>query len=802
MERQKKQYFRTFVLVSAFALRKQVLVLFVTLGACVGIAAEELDIAAIDFEAVSAEELEALYATLESEENIISNITVTAQKRAQNINEVPVSLSAYSNEFLAKNAVVEAQHLDSLAPSLIISHNQAPSTTNLSIRGIGTSATNFGLESSVGIYVDGVYRARQSSILNLLHDVEAIEILRGPQGTLFGKNTPSGAVLLRSRKPVFEGFGELTVGAGNFDSHELGVVVSDAITQDLAYRVSGVTLQRDGMFDDITFGNEALNTRDRSSMKLQLLWKPGKQWEVHATADVNKIDEICCTAVTFQDNVSTIFLSPPQPGSDAGIIGLGGQITTAGQFRDLTSTLSKLPQSTLDENGVSLEVNGTFSDTILTSVTAYRHYEVAEDYEADFTTLDVLTVDDAVGIYSFSQEFRLDTQIGDAFDVMTGLYYYDQRLNTRRDLIFGSDAASFFGLGGGLDGESLTTITSGEQRSLALFSQSEYRFDEELSIFLGLRYTHEEKKFVGEYRESAVLPPIPIALLSPRTDTDEELDVEELTGTAKLLWQPNDNLAAFISYANGFKSGGMNTQRIAASDEVVFLPETTDSYEIGIKAKIPSHDLFFNAAVFDARISDYQASTFAGDGFVLENAGSLETKGVELDLNWQPMDRLLLSVAYAYTDATFDEFENGTCQVAFDFHTLGPDPLGLRPTECDQSGDRVALVPEHTARTSVERSFVLAKTIDSSVSLHWNYQSDAVMDSNNDPLKTQDAYSTFDAEWILSFGEHTRLLFWGKNLTDRLHYGTVFDVPNQDGKLNTYPRENRTFGMRLTRTFQ
>ena len=255
----------------------------------------------------------------------IEEIVVTAQKREQNIQDVPISITAISGAQLEERGITDVFDLQQSAPGLTVQQNQNATTSNFSIRGVGTSGSNFGLESSVGLYVDGVYRARQSSMINEMVDMDRVEVLRGPQGTLFGRNSPSGAVLMHTKAPEHEFGGYISADIGNFDLRSINGAIGGTLVDDVfAYRFTGFSTDRDGYVDDINLGDDEINDRNRQGFRLQLLYTPSDDLSARLIVDHSEIDEACCAAVTvrnnylvFPRNSLTGAISPaPSPGTD------------------------------------------------------------------------------------------------------------------------------------------------------------------------------------------------------------------------------------------------------------------------------------------------------------------------------------------------------------------------------------------------------------------------------------------------------------------------------------------------------
>ena len=301
-------------------------------------------------------------------EHPLERVEVTAQKRTQDLQDVPVALTVVSGTDIAESVSLDIYDLQGYVPAFQAFQSQSATNSSFSVRGIGTSSQNFGFESSVGLYVDGVYRSRQNAVINDLVDIDAVEILRGPQGTLFGKNTPAGAVVFRSKAPTFEngdGFVSGTLGSDNL--YRLSGATSISLVDDrLAARVSGFTTQRDGWIDDVNLGKNTINNRDRSGVRLQALYTPNEDVSIRVIADYAELDEHCCGALTLQSNAIANDIAG-KFGSDALLMMPPVSATLFGgeSFYDYTTALSALPVSAMTDKGLSAEVNWQISDTLL-----------------------------------------------------------------------------------------------------------------------------------------------------------------------------------------------------------------------------------------------------------------------------------------------------------------------------------------------------------------------------------------------------------------------------------------------------
>ena len=838
-------------------------------------------------------------------DQFIEEIIVTATKRPEPLQEVAVAVTAVTSDALEVSGVEDAYSLQEQVPSLTVGRSQNSTTASFGIRGVFTSSQNFGLESSVGLYVDGVYRARQSSVITNLVDIEQIEILRGPQGTLFGKNTPSGAITMQTVKPAASdgsasneanAFVEVTGG-------DLGLVNISAasniplIDDTLALRATFFSAQRDGYVDDVALGSDVINDIDRFGGRLQLYYTPNDRLNLRIIADYSEIDEICCAALTRQDNIFAFGRTGPGgvpiPGTDFVLQTLfGGTTFTGAQFENRIMALNQLPRATNEDSGLSVEFNYDFENSTLTSISAYRSFDTTDQIDADFSNVDMLTKLNTSEQSSFSQEFRLAGTMGDRASYVTGAYYFTQDLDADNTLSVGPSFADFFvgdcrlfetvpgfpqptsaqgSVACLVDGIAVATagipgppfgpgplppaadsfvnggfareIMLQDHSSWAVFSQLDFDLSDSFRLTVGLRYTKEDKDLNGQFLQNtlgtppdlvaigteaalfqanpaiynpytpsslAALAPIRQAgwgqylldVTRPHAPVVETIDDDQVTGTIKLSWFANDSTMFYVSYGTGFKSGGTNTDRINAASSPIFGPETSDAIEIGMKADFETSRL--NIAVHDTQIDDYQANSFTGLGFNLSNAGEADTQGAEVEWWWQPNDTFNLQAAYTWNTADFENFLAGTCWVATPFHTGQPDPGQTDPAVaiCSRSGGRLPSVPEHNVYIAPSIRFSLGENIRMFIRPEYNYYSDTMTDGNNEPLKLRDSYDIWNLRVGLDFESiDANLTLWGRNLADEAHYETIFDVPIQDGKLNAYPREPRTWGVTFRKNF-
>lgn len=829
---------------------------------------------------------------------VLEEVVVTAQLREENIQDVPVAVSAVSGAWMSANSIKDLNELMTSVPSLVIGTNQSASTGNFAIRGVGTGGQNFGLESSVGLYVDGIYRARQSAVLNQLVDVEAVEVLRGPQGTLFGKNSASGALLVRSVAPRHEHRGFIEVTAGNYDLRNLNAAYNYPLGEKLAGRTTLFTSERDGFIEVANLGGR-LNDRSRRGLRQQFLYE-GDDLRLRLILDHAEVEEACCAALAFRDSfVASARTNGGTPvyGSDAILAQLGGTVYRSGSFGGRALSLNAPPNSESDDSGVSLQLDLPLGRLDFVSLTAWRRFDTNDFIDADFSDVDLVSRHYGSDQDMLSQEFRLSGS-GERLRWLGGLYFYRQQLDSRDLLSMGSQlpayaiAASPEVLGKLMatpaplfdyintayaqslprqlaapvvPGNTIHDSSEQDHRAEAIFGRIDLDLSERLELNLGLRYTDERKTMRSRFRESVPTPgpdvlnatavgtalaitgeqlkqamgapagdgsggsynpvlaamnPVPhlgslqalftpgwascrvSSRFCPLPDIGARLDDSRVTGNIGLSWRVDDQTLVYASWGTGYKSGGTNTDRIGPGFDTVFASEDTTSVELGLKRDFAS-GLRANLALYSMEVEDLQTNTFTGTAFNLQNAGRVEVQGFEAELWWQPTDQLDLRLAYAWTDARFEDFDKGNCQLANIFHTGNPVEAAQLAAQgfCSRSGDRVSNTPEHFLSLNASRSFLLDGGRELELGAEYVYYSDQVMHNSNDPFARQPAVDLLNLRARLSFNHGIEALLWVRNATDEDWYGTVIDTPLQDGKLSAYPREPRTFGLSLRKDF-
>jgi len=441
----------------------------------------------------------------------LATVTVTGTKREQTLQETPVAISVVGAEEIERAEILDFQDLQTLVPSLTIRQQQSSASTSFFIRGFGNGANAIGLEPSVGIFVDGVYRSRAAAYIPDLPNLERVEVLRGPQSTLFGKNASAGVVSVVTRGPQFEPSGNIEASVGNFNALRLKGGVTGPITETLAFGLSGSVNQRDGYAEDLGNG-EKYNERDRWGIRGELRFVPNENLDVRFIADYDQIDEQCCLLTNIVEVEPTI----AEPITPSNVVrSLGGQVVSEDPFSyDVFYDL--IPINEIENYGFSLHSEYDFGFATLTNILANRTSNSLADFDSDATNINIFgsNVSDTE-IETFTQEIRLTSNPSESrLDWMIGAYFLDETIDIESSLAYGDEYRAFLsGLVGnpalfpalevGLNvpvgtfaaaGQGVSESISQDNEAWSIFGTVDYRLTDRLTGTIGLNYTEDEKQ--------------------------------------------------------------------------------------------------------------------------------------------------------------------------------------------------------------------------------------------------------------------------------------------------------------------
>ena len=738
--------------------------------------------------------LTALPWSVSAENAAIEEVVVTATKRESSVQDVPIAISAFSGEDLSARGITDVYNLQQVSPSLFI--NTSNSTTGggtMRIRGVGTTGNNVGLEAAVGAFVDGVHRSRSGQALNEILDVQRIEVLRGPQGTLFGKNTSAGAVHVITNRPDFtENSGWASVTGGSLGTIRGEFGYNAPISDTSAFRIAANYHERDGIYEDIDTGDE-YNELDRYSIKAQWAWEPNDDFSVRAIFDITERDESCCPA-TYS------FLGPTAPI----IAALGGSTPVDPEDGDVG--VNAAPFEDIEEQGLTVEISWNLDWAELQSVTGVRGFEVDRGQDVDFSNVDIYALGNTEEEFdTFSQEFRLVGGTED-FDWLVGFIYGEEEIETQgRFLELASQGPAYFDalLGGGgviagllTPGLGLSGAYEQEAEFWAVFTHNTYHFTDNFDVTLGLRYSEEDKEggtiingtggpdTVGENWPCGALP-IPTFCQNAGYSLDRTDD--EVTGVLTFNYNVNDDVSVYLSGSRGYKSGGFNLDPTAykldgvgnvVADSREFVAETTDMIELGVKAKLFDGRLTINAAAFTGDIDDFQLNTFEGAFFTVNNVPEVEVEGIELEYTWLVTDGVMLSGGITNVNTRYGS-------------SAGSD---VGKPELDDA--RITNAPEWQASSALFVDRPLTDGVNWTLNVNYFHRGRHNTGSSLGPLKFQGAYNLWNVQaGLRSQDDRWEVFVWGNNVLDEDYQTIIFNSVSQAGSRSSFVGDPQVYGV-------
>ena len=473
-------------------------------------------ISALSSTVIHAQESEAVTPSGEKE---VERIMVTASKRLTGLQETPIAITVVSGDTIEQTKVLDISDLQTLVPTLRVTPLQRSTNTNFAIRGFGNGTNNTGIEPSVGVFIDGVYRSRAAAQIGDLPRLQQIEVLSGPQSTLFGKNASAGVISIRTMAPSYDPEGKVEVAIGNYNQQLVKGYFTNGITDTLALSISGGYNARDGYTDSVT-GLSELNDRDRWNIRGQALYEPTDDVTFRLIADFSEIDEACCT-------VSNAINGP----TSGAVQFLGGVVNDPSNPFGYTSALNIDPQNTVEDSGISLQVDVDFEGFSFTSITALRKNDSTWENDIDYTSLDIIRETGDIKIDTFTQEFRLASTGINKFDWMIGAFIFQEEVDAQDALFYGNDMRNYFdvlmaaggaaGLLGGVEGvygqapgsfiSSDTVIDTQflqKNDAYSLFANFDYRFTDKFTTTFGVSFTNDEKDISVQQQNNSTLSAI------------------------------------------------------------------------------------------------------------------------------------------------------------------------------------------------------------------------------------------------------------------------------------------------------
>jgi len=611
-----------------------------------------------------------------AQEFALEEIVVTATKRAVSLQNVALTVNAFSAETIEDAGLNNAVDVATITPSLTIATPLGPFSTRVNIRGIGTSGTDPANEPSVGIFVDGIYQSAAGLGLSDLTDIERIEVLQGPQGTLYGKNTNAGAISIITKQPNIESTeGYVEIQGGERNLRKMTAAVSGPLSDTLAYRVSGSSNQQDGYIKNS--GGEDLGSNDDWNLSGKLAYSPSESLHVTlSAAHVEREGSLGGADATVSDATNGLLMAN------------GYAADKNNPFDYLTGTSANTGIK-VESNALSMVVDYDFDSGSLKSITAYDEFENSETIDADRTQLDIITFYEKRSGENFSQEIRFTSNSDQALEYQAGLFYYDGTV-TRGDENFALGeigehmvASGFANTGStafaliAAAGDNAKMNHEWNTRTIATFGQTTWHVNEQLDFTAGLRWTDEEKqaRLQSDAISTALItnpmavPALPngmggffvptpeqrkamtlaYGIVTP-IDADWKRSSQNVDWMLKTSYNLSDDAMLFASASTGTKSGGFNGVSGLTRADREFDDEDTLSFELGLKSTTLDSRLRTNITAFRTEISDYQQSFQlpGGAGTSVRNEGEVVVSGIDLNLQARPLENLTLEAGLMY----------------------------------------------------------------------------------------------------------------------------------------------------------
>ena len=781
----------------------------------------------------------------EPETRRLASVIVEAQRREQDILDVPIAVTAFNAEALEVAGVVDVLDLNLASPSFFANTLSDPiGNSPVRIRGIGTGGGNPGFEGAVGMYVDDVYRSRSGAALTTFFDMAGVEVLRGPQGTLFGKNTTAGAIVQRTAAPVFEELqGKVSASAANYGAYNLEAMINMPLGEAAALRIAGLYDETDGFFSNPVDGRDtawskntglraslAFDASDRLEGRIILDWS---EWDSPANygrstrisnLDTNGLNNTIWAASALDTTTGGAgywYWTPDPTGVNPG---------SADPFSyDLANNHNG--SSVLTQSGLTVHLNYELSDNLsLRSITGYRDLQnenLGGDW--DFGPIDFGGgLDQDFDFETFSQEFLLDGSAGSNFEYVVGINYFQEDISYNRkarvgeqfgpvySLLFtmGAVPGSVFGSPGvNFQNSDFTQ----EETSWGVFGHGTYNFNDQWAVITGVRWNSIEKDATHENNAApdrdAYFDLITSSafgffalngtgLSSP--DFAASSEDEEFTYDVTLQYRPNVDMQLYAKYARGFKAGGINLQNDAAGGQpaidgtniingrsylddtpeiVTFAPEFVDAYELGFRWEYAGAGRL-GVTLFRSEFEDLQVSTFNGQVFEVINAGTSTTEGIEVENTYIFNNNLSSNLGLTWMDATY-----------------GDDVVNL------PAGRQRGLSPDLSVVLGVQYQQPITETIDLYANANYSYYSEMFLSedtgiTDSASLSIQDAYGVFGAQLGLRAPDNWDIQIFCKNCFEEEYFTYAFNQPFVSGGSPLgNPGDPQTYGVRLRKEF-
>ncbi len=745
-------------------------------------------------------------------------VVVTARLRQEEVQSVPEAISVVTAKALEVTSTYNLTGFVQLTPS--VNYNSPnPRNTSLTIRGLGSSVVaiaqaNDGLEPGVGFYVDQVYHARPATAAFDFNDVEQVEVLRGPQGTVFGKNTTAGAINITTRAPSFNFEAEGEASYGNYNDRQAKVTVSGPISGDvLAGRLSLVSTTRDGVLHNVNLGGWDNGLNDQS-IRAQLLFQPRANLSYKLSFDDNRINEKCCTQVYVRVGTS---LKPAAQQYPALAAGVGYAPPSTNPYDRLTDIDASLKTHT-DDAGVQGLGEWNLGKATITSVSAWRWWNWDAANDRDYTGLPIQLLQHIPSRQDqYSQELRMASNGRQTLEYVAGLYYFRQVITGEPITGYGPLASYWLLPASGnpaslLNGYYTDGHTKFESNSYAAFGEATWRLTSKFNLTGGLRYTYEAKDgtysapvFGGGTPVTPAQTTAKLSILRPQAYA-ATLYNGDLSGRLVAAYDIADHVMAYTSWARTGKSGGinmsglpLNAQNLPALNTVAVKPEKNETWEVGVKSTLLGNRLRLNADLFSTTIHDFQTNVVdTGPGALrsyLANIPLVRDQGAEFDSDLVIDAHWSAHASATYIDARYVSYASGPCPL---------ERIGASTTVCDLSGRPLSGTPKWAWSVGGEykhAAAIGATQGEAYLHLEAAYRGDMYGDPTDSRYTLLNGYTIANASLGFRANKTWEAFVWAKNLLDQNYMQNVTVQAGNSGLVVGTPGDPRTYGVTLKARF-
>ncbi|MFT4518455.1 MAG: iron complex outermembrane receptor protein [Halioglobus sp.] len=734
---------------------------------------------------------------------ILEEVIVTAQKRTESLQDVPIAVTAISGDKILSASMQDLVDLTSYVPNVSITPTGGGgSPGRITIRGIG-SGNNAGFEQSVGMFVDGVYSGRSFQYLIPFLDVGSVEVLKGPQGSLFGKNTVAGAMVINSARPTDSVEGSVRAQYEfEYGSTEYIGVVSGPVTDKLRGRVAAKYRNQEGYFENVIRGSDEAEV-ESAAVRGSFVYDASDNLELYGKLEY-----------ATQDSTGGTIQALGIAGNFRGLRPQTDVITHLedGRLDDkLTLNTIGKPERETNTLNTALHIDWDMGGHTLIAITGYSEYDTEGLADGDMSDIFFLETPNSEDFDQISQEIRISSPGGETLDYIAGIYVESQNLS-----YFNSADLDLGALGGApVPDAAFTPLGYFDQEgaTIAVFGQATWQFADAFSVTAGLRYSYEEKDatintFTADYgtrtqTTDPVLQGIAANLLGRQTFMlDEDRDTDNWSPTLNFVWDYSDMGMAYVRISRGYKSGGFNPNETAGNPETFeFDDERVDSIELGSKTALFGGAATLNVAAFYSEFSNRQVSTFSDNGFIVGNAAESTTQGVEAEMRFLASEYLSFGLSLAYLNSEYDDYQTAACAPE---QVIAADPVAAGCVDGfqDLSGKSTIWAPDWSGTFTSAFHYPVADAMEFRADLDILYSDELFLNSSLDSNLAQDATTKVNARLALASTDDTWVAaLVGKNLTDETTLASGAGTPFFTGSYFGAVLPPRTIALELAYTF-